>query len=87
MKQKIANLIDVKSLVTLILAGVFCFLAITNAISGSEFLTIFTVVISFYFGTVAKKSEIASVASQADDNSILTDVSATESISDDTTVK
>lgn len=51
MIKNIAKLIDVKSLVTLVLTGVFAYLAITEKISGSEFLTIFTMIISFYFGT------------------------------------
>lgn len=55
MREKIAKLIDVKSLVTLLLAGTFAYLSITNKISAEQFLTIFTVVISFYFGTQAKK--------------------------------
>ena len=54
MKNKIAKLIDVKSIVTLILTAVFSYLAVEGKISGSEFLTIFTVVIGFYFGTQAK---------------------------------
>lgn len=57
MKEKLAKLIDVKSIVTLALTGVFCFLSIASDV-GQEFMTIFTVVISFYFGTQsAKKSE------------------------------
>ena len=51
MKNKIAGLLTVKSLVTLTLTVVFCVLAIRGDISGDKFLTIFTVVISFYFGT------------------------------------
>lgn len=55
-KDKIAKLIDVKSIVTLLLTVVFCVLSITATV-GQEFMTIFTVVISFYFGTqTAKKS-------------------------------
>ena len=58
MKEKLTKLIDVKSILTLLLAGVFAFLSIKGIISGQEFLTIFTVIISFYFGTQsAKKSE------------------------------
>jgi hypothetical protein len=49
MKEKFAKLIDVKSIATLFMVGVFCFLAITGTLSGREFMTIFTVVISFYF--------------------------------------
>ena len=56
MKNKIAKLIDVKSIVTLILTAVFSYLAIKGKISGSEFLTIFTVIIGFYFGTQATKN-------------------------------
>lgn len=53
--KKAANLLSIKSLVTLILTGVFAFLAVTGDISGRDFLTVFTVVIAFYFGTQAKK--------------------------------
>ena len=56
MKNKIAKLIDVKSLVTLILTAVFAYLAIEGKISGTEFLTIFTVIIGFYFGTQSMKN-------------------------------
>lgn len=55
MKEKIAKLVDVKSLVTLLLTGTFVYLSITNKISAEQFLTIFTVIISFYFGTQVKK--------------------------------
>lgn len=65
MKEKITKLIDVKSILTLLLAGVFSFLAITGVITGQEFLTIFTVIISFYFGTQsAKKSGDTNASSQ-----------------------
>ena len=53
--QKITKLVDVKSLVTLCLTVVFCFLSIKGKVSAEQFLTIFTVVISFYFGTQFKK--------------------------------
>lgn len=48
-----AKLINVKSLVTLVLTVVFAVLALTDGVSGQEFLTVFTVIISFYFGTQA----------------------------------
>lgn len=57
MIEKLAKLINVKSIVTLVLTGVFAYLAITNSISGEQFLTIFTVIISFYFGTQTAKKE------------------------------
>ena len=53
--QKITKLIDVKSIVTLCLTAVFCVLSYRKDISAEQFLTIFTVIISFYFGTQFKK--------------------------------
>ena len=55
MKEKFAKLIDVKSIVTMMLTLVFCILALLGAISAQEFMTIFVVVIGFYFGTQAQK--------------------------------
>lgn len=57
MGKKIAKLIDVKSIVTFVLTGVFAYLSIIGVISGEQFLTVFTMVISFYFGTQAGKKE------------------------------
>ena len=54
-KEKLAKLINVMSIVTLALTVVFCVLAATGAISSTAFLSIFTTVISFYFGTQAEK--------------------------------
>lgn len=54
-KEKLAKLINVKSIVTLALTIVFCVLAATGAISSTAFLSIFTTVISFYFGTQVEK--------------------------------
>lgn len=55
MKEKLAKLIDVKSIMTLVLTIVFCVLALTNVVSGQDFQTIFTVIVGFYFGTQARK--------------------------------
>lgn len=57
MLKKLAKLIDVKSIVTFVLTGVFAYLSVTRVVSGQEFLTVFTMVISFYFGTQAGKKE------------------------------
>lgn len=51
MKERLDKLLTVKSIVTLLLAVVFTVLSIRGTISGQEFLTVFTVIISFYFGT------------------------------------
>ena len=50
-ERRLGNLLAVKSLVTITVTVVFAVLALRESISGSEFLTIFTVVIGFYFGT------------------------------------
>ena len=50
-KKRLGNLLTVKSLVTITLTVVFAVLALRGDISGTEFLTIFTTVIAFYFGT------------------------------------
>ena len=47
--QRLASLLTVKSLVTVILTAVFA------AMTAEQFLTVFTVVIAFYFGTQAEK--------------------------------
>ncbi len=54
-KVTIQNLLTVKSIVTILLSAVFSYLAIVGRITGEQFLTIFTVVIGFYFGTQIKK--------------------------------
>lgn len=53
-KKKLANLLSVKSLVTLVLTGVFAFMACTNQIS-QDFMTIYAVIIAFYFGSQSQK--------------------------------
>ena len=50
MKEKLAKLVNVKSIITLILCGVFAYLSVIGQILPDQFLTIFTIVISFYFG-------------------------------------
>ena len=57
MKEKLAKLVNVKSIITLILCGVFAYLSIIGQILPDQFLTIFTIVISFYFGSQYGKKE------------------------------
>lgn len=56
-KDKLEKLIDVKSFVTIVLTLVFCSLSLMGRISGSEFMSIFTTVIAFYFGTQYEKKK------------------------------
>ena len=58
MKEKLAKLIDVKSIVTFMLTVLFFILALKSVITGEQVNMIFTTVIAFYFGTQsAKKTE------------------------------
>lgn len=57
MLKNIAKLIDVKSIVTLILTAIFAVLSLKGQISAEQFQTVFTVVISFYFGTQYQKNK------------------------------
>ncbi len=54
-KDRIAKLIDVKSLMTLALTSGFIALTSVGEITGEQFLTIYTVIIGFYFGTQYNK--------------------------------
>ncbi|MBR4554282.1 MAG: hypothetical protein IKO27_01670 [Ruminococcus sp.] len=50
MLERLARLMDVKSLVTISLTAVFSILALRGEVSVEHFLTVYTVVIAFYFG-------------------------------------
>ena len=56
LKKRLANLLTVKSLVTIILTVVFAYMAITGLIS-QDFMTVYAVVIAFYFGTQQAKND------------------------------
>nr|WP_294682699.1 hypothetical protein [uncultured Anaerotignum sp.] len=55
-REAMGRLMTVKSIVTLLLTGVFSVLTLTNRIDGGQFLNIFSIVIAFYFGTQQRKS-------------------------------
>lgn len=61
MKEKYAitvqNLLTVKSITTILLTAVFCILAMKNTISGEQFLTVYSIVVAFYFGTQYQKGK------------------------------
>ena len=55
-RKRIANLLSVKSLVTIVLTIVFAYMAVTGKIS-PDFMTIYAVIIAFYFGTQSQKTQ------------------------------
>ena len=56
MKECLGNLLTIKSLVTLGATAIFAVLSVTGRLSAQEFLTVYTVIVSFYFGTQFEKS-------------------------------
>jgi hypothetical protein len=55
-KKRLGNLLSVKSLVTLVLTGVFAYMSVVGKIS-QDFMTIYAVIIAFYFGTQSQKTQ------------------------------
>lgn len=53
--KNIANLIKVKTIVTLIVSAVFAVLALRGTISADNVMIIISMVVSFYFGTQHEK--------------------------------
>lgn len=56
MKERFAKLLTIKSIVTILMTLVFCYLSITGTITAQLFMTVFAVVIAFYFGTQHEKN-------------------------------
>lgn len=52
--KRLGALLSVKSIVTIVLTGVFAYLALTQSIS-QEFMLVYTTIIAFYFGTQTQK--------------------------------
>lgn len=65
--KRLSNLLSVKSIVTLVLTGVFAYMAVTGSIS-QDFMTIYAVIIAFYFGTQSQKTQDAVDKASTDAN-------------------
>lgn len=55
--SRLCNLLTIKSIVTIVLTFVFAILALREKVSTEAFLTVFTTIIGFYFGTQTRKDE------------------------------
>ena len=53
--ERLARLLCVKSLVTLALTAVFAAMALRGEV-GQDFMTVYTVIIAFYFGTQLERT-------------------------------
>ena len=49
MKDKLAKLLDLKSIVTIMISVVFCYLSIIGTLEPKEFMIIAVMVYTFYF--------------------------------------
>ncbi|WP_209344670.1 hypothetical protein [Flavonifractor sp. AGMB03687] len=57
MKQLLHCMMQVQNLVTLLLTLGFLHLSISGRLAADQFLTIFSVVIAFYFGSQSQKNQ------------------------------
>lgn len=78
LKKNAANLLKVKTIVTLLLTIVFCVLALTGTISGADFLQIFAIVITFYFCSQNEKKAATYTGPQQSGESVQPVVDAAE---------
>ena len=56
--RRLNNLLCVKSIVTIVLTVVFARLSLAERISNQDFLTVFSVIVAFYFGIQNEKQEV-----------------------------
>ena len=62
--KRAAALLSVKSIVTVTLTAVFAALTLRGDVTGQDFLSVFLMVISFYFGTQSQKAQEAAEYAQ-----------------------
>lgn len=64
MANKLAKLLNVKSIISILMTIVFCWITISGAVSAELFITIYATVIAFYFGTQTTKENVAASLSK-----------------------
>ena len=52
--KRLANLLCIKSIMTLVLTGVFAYMTVNDTVT-QEFMTVYTVVVAFYFSSQVEK--------------------------------
>ena len=53
--KNLANLVKVKTIVTLIVVAIYAYLAVTGKITADNVMIITSMVVSFYFGTQTER--------------------------------
>lgn len=56
--EQLKNMLQIKKIIALVTTLVFCFLSIKGAVSSTEFLTIFSMIIGTYFGASSTRQAI-----------------------------
>ncbi len=56
-QERLAKLINVKTIITILLTLVFCILCIAGVIGAELFMSVFTVIIGFYFANQANEAK------------------------------
>ena len=64
LSKKLANLLNVKSIISILLTLVFCWITITVLVTAELLITIFATVIAFYFGTQTTKENVVASLSK-----------------------
>lgn len=67
--KRLSNLLSVKSMVTIIATVVFALLSVRGDISSKDFMSIFIMIIGFYFGAQSQKVQDAIDSKAQDDES------------------
>ena len=57
--KRLGNLLSVKSLVTIVATAVFAVLSVRGDITAKDFMSIFIMIIGFYFDTQSQKAQDA----------------------------
>lgn len=73
MIKKLIKLVDVKSIITLLFGGVFAYLAVVGKISEDSFMTVFVMIMTYYFAKGKGSSDeggstYSSYVSQTEEN-------------------
>lgn len=55
MIERLSKLLTVKSIVTIVLTVLFAALACKGVVTADQFMTVYAVIIAFYFGTQATR--------------------------------
>lgn len=54
--RRLAALLNVKSIITIILTAAFAYLTVNGVVSGQEFITVYSIIITFYFVNQSQKT-------------------------------